>query len=101
MVKLSDADKKYLDWKNKEVAPKVRLGRHEAALVIRADASVETYLKLEREINEPELLALGLTWACENADWKKKIAKQARSRLIAMMNEEGVAFTTPTNTHED
>lgn len=100
MAKLSEADKKYLKWKAGD-SHTVRLGRHEAALIIREDASVETYLKLEQAINEPELLALGLTWACENLEWKKKIARKARERLTTMLKEEGVAFTTPANTHED
>ena len=58
-------------------------------------------MKLGQAINESELLALGLTWACENEDWKKKIAKKARAKLTTMLNEEGVAYTTPANTHED
>lgn len=102
-TKPTDADKAYLAWKKSEQdkTKHIKLGKHEACLHIRRDASVEVYLDITQEILEPELLALGLSWALEDAEWKKKLARKARKKLEAMLEEEGVAFTTtPPDTHE-
>lgn len=102
-TKQTDADKAYLAWKKSEQdnTKHITLGKHEACLYIKKDASVEVYLDITQEILEPELLALGLSWALEDADWKQKLLRKAHAKLQAMLEKEGVAFTTtPSDTHE-
>lgn len=102
MTKLSNADKAYLDWqKDQSGAETLKLGQHEAFIHIRRDASVEFYVDLSQSILAPELLALGLRWALENEEWKHNLMKKAQQKLVSIMEEEGVAFTTtPSDTHE-
>lgn len=103
-TKPTDADKAYLAWKKSEQdnTKHIKLGKHEACLYIKKDASVEVYLDITQEILEPELLALGLSWALEDAEWKQKLLRKAHAKLQAMLEKEGIAFTTtPSDTHEE
>lgn len=103
-TKPTDADKAYLAWKKSEQdnTKHITLGKHEACLYIREDASVEVYLDITQEILEPELLALGLSWALKDVEWKQKLLRKAHAKLQAMLENEGVAFTTtPSDTHEE
>jgi len=105
MGKVTAQDLAYQNWKadkdSEDKKKTITLRDHEAAIIIKLDLSVETYLNITQDIREPELLALGLSWSLENADWKKKIARKAREKLLKICDEEGVAYTTPSHTHED
>lgn len=106
MPKQTEADKRYTEWKAKQEAVKsnqtnITLEEHECAIIIRRDASVETYLKIQQAVLAPELLALGLSWACENEEWKKKIMRKAREKLIRLCDEEGVATSATPYTQHD
>lgn len=105
MVKVTAQDKAYQNWKaqkdSEDRKKTITLRDHEAAIIIKMDLSVETYINITQNIQEPELLALGLSWSLENPDWKKKVARKAREKLLKICDEEGVAYTTPSHTHED
>jgi len=105
MGKVTAQDVAYQNWKadkdSEDNKKTITLRDHEAAIIIKLDLSVETYLNITQDIREPELLALGLSWSLENSDWKKKIARKAREKLLKICDEEGVAYTTPSHTHED
>lgn len=103
--KMTNADVAYQNWKadkcSEDSKKTITLRNHEAAIIIKMDNTVETYINITQDIREPELLALGLSWSLENAEWKKKIARKAREKLMKLCDEEGVAYTTPSHTHED
>ena len=103
--KMTNADVAYQNWKadkcREDSKKTITLRNHEAAIIIKMDNTVETYINITQDIREPELLALGLSWSLENAEWKKKIARKAREKLMKLCDEEGVAYTTPSHTHED
>lgn len=105
MSKPTAQDVAYQNWKadkeNEDSKKTITLGNHEAAIIIKMDNTVETYINITQDIREPELLALGLSWSLENTEWKKKIARKARDKFIRLCEEEGVAYTTPSHTHED
>lgn len=105
MPKMTAQDLAYQNWKaekdSEDSKRVITLRNHEAAIIIKMDNTVETYINITQDIREPELLALGLSWSLENADWKKKIARKAREKLTKICDEEGVAYTTPSHTHED
>jgi hypothetical protein len=105
MGKATAQDVAYQNWKadkdNEDSKKTITLRNHEACIIIKLDLSVETYVNITQDIQEPELLALGISWALENADWKKKITRKAREKLLKICDEEGVAYTTPSHTHED
>lgn len=105
IAKMTEQDVAYQNWKadkNSEDSKKtITLGEHEAAIIIKMDSTVESYINITQDIREPELLALGLSWSCENTEWKKKIARKAREKLMKLCDEEGVEYTTPSHTHED
>lgn len=103
MPKQTEADKRYMEWKTKQDEAKsnqttITLKEHECAMIIRRDGSVETYLKLTQHVLEPELLTLGLSWACENEEWKKKIMRKAREKFLRICKEEGVPINDTPNT---
>ena len=81
---------------------RVDVDKGEAAIVIRKDASIETYMKLNEVVGEPSLLALGISWSCENEDWKLRLMRKARVKLLGMM---GAADTSQSqrqqHTHDD
>lgn len=64
---------------------RVDVDKGEAAIVIRKDASIETYMKLNEVVGEPSLLALGISWSCENEDWKLRLMRKAKVKLLGMM----------------
>tara|TARA_S200000501_G_scaffold55953_2_gene46132 strand:- start:25657 stop:25950 length:294 start_codon:yes stop_codon:yes gene_type:complete len=64
---------------------KVDVDGGEAAILIRKDATIETYMKLNQVVGEPSLLALGISWSCENDDWKLRLMRRARTKLLDLM----------------
>ena len=70
---------------NQNIKLDVDLG--ECALVIRSDTSVETYARLGTTIEASELLAMGLSWALENEEWKAKLMRRARHKILAIIEE--------------
>jgi len=66
---------------------RVDVDKGEAAIVIRKDASIETYMKLNAVVGEPSLLALGISWSCENEDWKLRLMRKARLKLLGIIGD--------------
>ena len=105
MAKISEKDKRYLEWKaERDEAKKTKtitLQDHECAIIIRDDANVETYLGIQREVRESELLALGLSWALEDKDWKTRVIRKARKKPISLCEKAGVATSATPDTQHD
>lgn len=78
---------------------RVDVDKGEAAIVIRKDASIETYMKLNEVVGEPSLLALGISWSCENEDWKLRLMRKARVKLLGMMGAADTSRKPAPATH--
>jgi hypothetical protein len=66
---------------------KINHESREAALVIREYGEVEVYMGLGKVVGHGQLLALGLAWALENEEWKTKLMRRARERLLEAIDE--------------
>ena len=107
--KPTQADKAYLEWQNSQKpvgndVTTLTLTDTNAVIVIEDLDKVEVYMKLGQNISGAHLLAMGLRWSLENDEWRKKIARAARKKFIALCKEEGVPVgdtDTPSDTHTD
>ena len=79
---------------------KVDVDGGECAIVVRDDTSVETYVRLGQIVEAPQLLALGVSWALENEEWKLRLMRKARQRLLKMIEEsKGADEVSLVDTH--
>lgn len=66
---------------------KINHESREACLVIREYGEVEVYMGLGEVVGHGQLLALGIAWALENEEWKRKLMEKARERLLQVIEE--------------
>ena len=93
--KPTKADEAYREWQKSQApieddATTLTLTDKNAIIVINTEDEVEVYMKLGQNISGAHLLAMGLRWSLENDEWRKKIARAARKKFIALCEEEGV-----------
>lgn len=68
-------------------------------LHFKAGGRIDVYVDIgEHKIEEPSLTALGLYWSLENTDWRYKITRRARDKVLDMMEEDRERETKPTGT---
>ena len=103
--KLTKADELYTEWKDsqkyEEPSTTYELNKRNAFIVINGMDDIHLYMQLSRNITDAHLLALGLRWSLENEEWRKKIARKAREKLIKMCEEEGITIGGNDGTETD
>jgi hypothetical protein len=78
---------------------KVDCGRGETALVIRHDMTLEIFLEVDAVVTTQHLLALGIKWSCENEEWKEKIIRKAKTKLLKLAEVETSTNLTHNEDH--
>jgi hypothetical protein len=68
------------DLSNRSI--KITPSSKEGVIVVREGGQVEVYMALDKVVERGQLLVLGLMWALENEEWKVKLMRRARERLL-------------------
>ena len=91
--KLTKADELYTEWKDlvRGAFHHIRVEQRNAFIVINGMDEIHLYMQLSRDITDAHLLALGLRWSLENEEWRKKIARKAREKLIKCVKKKALS----------
>jgi len=60
----------------------------ECAIIVRDDLSVDTYIQINDSVAASQLLALGLSWALENEEWKNALMRRARKKVVELSTSQ-------------
>jgi len=66
----------------------------ECAIIVRDDLSVDTYIQITDSVAASQLLALGLSWALENEEWKTALMRKARKKVVELSTSQDQPTTT-------
>jgi len=74
---------------------KLDCSQGECAIIVRGDLTVDTYVQITDRVAASQLLALGLSWALENEEWKTALIRKARKKVVELTaNQDQPPATT-------
>jgi hypothetical protein len=63
---------------------KLDCSQGECAIIVRGDLTVDTYVQIKDRVAASHLLALGLSWALENEEWRTALIRKARKKVVEL-----------------
>lgn len=63
---------------------KLDCSQGECAIIVRSDLTVDIYVQIKDRVAASQLLALGLSWALENEEWKTALIRKARKKVVEL-----------------
>ncbi len=75
---------------------KLDCSQGECAIIVRSDLTVDTYVQITDRVAASQLLALGLSWALENEEWKTALMRKARKKVVELSASHQDQPTTTT-----
>lgn len=73
---------------------KLDCSQGECAIIVRRDLTVDTYVQITDRVAASQLLALGLSWALENEEWKTALIRKARKKVVELSTSQDQPTTT-------
>lgn len=73
---------------------KLDCSQGECAIIVRSDLTVDTYVQITDRVAASQLLALGLSWALENEEWKTALMRKARKKVVELSTSQDQPTTT-------
>jgi hypothetical protein len=76
----------------------VDVGDNDALLIIRdrpddeAKLAIECGFKMDENMCATKLLALALSWSCQNEEWRHNMIMRAKHKVMKILEDEGYEY---------